>query len=63
MDDDEDVRLDLAKIYEHRLRDARAALELTEQGTGEAPEGLERRKKRLTKKATAKPQTKLPGFE
>ncbi len=61
--DDEDVRLDLAKIYEHRLRDARAALELTEQGTGEAPEGLERRKKRLTKKTTAKPQTKLPGFE
>jgi uncharacterized protein YprB with RNaseH-like and TPR domain len=61
--DDETVRLDLAKIYEHRLRDARAALEVTEHGTGEAPEGLERRKKRLSKKAAAKPQTKLPGFE
>lgn len=61
--DEETVRLDLAKIYEHRLRDARAALEVAEQGTGEAPEGLERRKTRLSKKAAAKPQTKLPGFD
>ena len=61
--DDDHVRLELAKVYEHRLRDAKAALGLTELGTGEAPEGLARRKKRLTKKATAKPQTKLPGFE
>ncbi len=61
--DDDRVRLDLAKIYEHRLRDVRTALELAEQGTGEAPATLDRRKTRLSKKSRGKPQTKLPGFE
>jgi hypothetical protein len=61
--DDESVRLDLAKLYEHRLRDARAALELTEQGTGEDTERTEKRKRRLERKASGKAQTKLPGIE
>jgi uncharacterized protein YprB with RNaseH-like and TPR domain len=61
--DDEAVRLDLAKLYEHRLRDARAALEVAEQGTGEGAEGSEKRTRRLARKAAGKAQTKLPGIE
>jgi len=61
--DDEAVRLDLAKLYEHRLRDARAALEVAEQGTGEGAEGTAKRTRRLAKKAAGKSQAKLPGID
>jgi uncharacterized protein YprB with RNaseH-like and TPR domain len=61
--DDDSVRLDLAKLYEHRLRDARAALELTARGTGEGAERTEKRKRRLERKASGKAQTKLPGID
>jgi uncharacterized protein YprB with RNaseH-like and TPR domain len=61
--DDEAVRLDLAKLYEHRLRDARAALEVAAQGTGEGAEGSEKRTRRLARKAAGKAQTKLPGID
>ncbi len=59
--DDDRVRLELAKVYEHRLRDAKAALTVAEQGTGEVFERATKRKQRLTKKLTAPKQRKLPG--
>jgi hypothetical protein len=65
--DDEAVRLDLAKLYEHRLRDARAALEVAERGTGEGAEGTAKRKGRLERKAAGatskRAQAKLPGID
>jgi len=45
------VRLELAKLYEHFLRLPSRALEILEEGTGEAPEAAARRRSRLTRKA------------
>lgn len=45
------VRLELAKLYEHFLKAPARALEMLEQGTGEAPEAEARRRSRLTRKA------------
>ncbi len=58
--DDSEVRLDLAKLYEHRLRDARAALEVTAQGTGEGHEREERRRTRLKKKTAVSTAESTP---
>jgi uncharacterized protein YprB with RNaseH-like and TPR domain len=48
--DDPSARLQLAKLYEHWARDPRRALDLVEQGTGEAPEATRRRRDRLVAK-------------
>jgi uncharacterized protein YprB with RNaseH-like and TPR domain len=49
--DDASVRLELAKLYEHWAKAPERALECVAQGTGEAPEGVHRRKQRLERKA------------
>lgn len=49
--DDETVRLELAKLYEHHAKDAARALELVEVGTGESEEKRQKRAARLRKKA------------
>jgi uncharacterized protein len=48
--DDPGVRLELAKLYEHFVKDHRAALLLVERGTGESPERTGRRRSRLERK-------------
>jgi uncharacterized protein YprB with RNaseH-like and TPR domain len=49
--DDASVRLELAKLYEHWARAPHRALEWAQRGTGEAPEGAQRRVDRLERKA------------
>jgi uncharacterized protein YprB with RNaseH-like and TPR domain len=48
---DPSVRLELAKLYEHYLKLPRRALALLDEGTGETPEAMARRRSRLTRKA------------
>jgi hypothetical protein len=48
--DDADLRLELAKLYEHFVKDPDRALSLVEAGTGESPEAAEKRRKRLERK-------------
>ncbi len=48
--DDPRVRLELAKLYEHYVKDHRAALRAIEQGTCESPAETMRRKARLERK-------------
>lgn len=48
--DDPDVRLELAKLYEHYLRDHERALALTIEGTGETSVDQRRRRTRLERK-------------
>jgi len=45
--DDPAVRLELAKLYEHYVKDLHRALNVAEQGTGETDEAWQRRKERL----------------
>jgi hypothetical protein len=52
--DDAAVRLDLAKLYEHFVKEPLRALRLVEQGTGESPEATEKRRSRLQKKLERK---------
>jgi uncharacterized protein YprB with RNaseH-like and TPR domain len=49
--DDPAVRLELAKLFEHWVRAPSQALEWAARGTGETPEGLEKRTCRLVRKA------------
>ncbi len=49
--DDPSVRLELAKLYEHFVKEPGRALEVMDQGTGERPEAAERRRTRLARKA------------
>ena len=49
--DDASVRLELAKLFEHWVRAPARALEWAMQGTGESPEGAEKRTRRLARKA------------
>lgn len=51
--DDKEARLELAKLYEHRLRDPQRALEQTLAGTAEPEEAAARRRARLERKAQA----------
>ncbi|HEX6764341.1 MAG TPA: ribonuclease H-like domain-containing protein [Polyangiaceae bacterium] len=44
------VRLALAKLYEHFVKEPLRALELVDQGTGETPEATQKRRARLEKK-------------
>jgi uncharacterized protein YprB with RNaseH-like and TPR domain len=48
--DDPALRLELAKLYEHTVKQPLRALELVEQGTGEEAHDLERRRSRLVRK-------------
>jgi hypothetical protein len=48
--DDADVRLELAKLYEHHVRAFDKALGVLSQGTGEEGEAADRRRARLQKK-------------
>lgn len=48
--DDPKARLELAKLYEHFLKDPERAWQLTELGTGESSEASARRQHRLSKK-------------
>jgi hypothetical protein len=48
--DDPSVRLELAKLYEHHVKDPSRALALAERGTGEDLEGAMRRRRRLETK-------------
>jgi uncharacterized protein YprB with RNaseH-like and TPR domain len=49
--DDSEVRLELAKLYEHFAHAPVRALRLVDAGTGEAPEAERRRRDRLLRKA------------
>jgi uncharacterized protein YprB with RNaseH-like and TPR domain len=49
--DDASVRLELAKLYEHWMREPVRALEWAARGTGEAPERARKRSERLVRKA------------
>jgi uncharacterized protein YprB with RNaseH-like and TPR domain len=48
--DDPALRLELAKLYEHTVKQPLRALELVEQGTGETAQQLQRRRARLLRK-------------
>jgi uncharacterized protein YprB with RNaseH-like and TPR domain len=49
--DDAGVRLELAKLYEHWIKEPSRALEWVERGTGEDPERARKRAERLLRKA------------
>lgn len=53
--DDPALRLELAKLYEHFVKDPARALELLEQGTGESDPAAEKRRQRLERKAKKQP--------
>jgi len=53
--DDAAVRLELAKLYEHFVKDPARALALLDAGTGEAPEAAEKRRARLLRKTRPDP--------
>ena len=55
--DDPRARLELAKLYEHFVKEPGKAMELVELGTGENPEAVSRRRARLERKA-ATPKTR-----
>ncbi|MBI2388897.1 MAG: ribonuclease H-like domain-containing protein [Deltaproteobacteria bacterium] len=55
--DDKEARLELAKLYEHRVRDPERALEHTVAGTAEPPEAAARRRTRLERKIAAPKQS------
>jgi len=50
--DDPALRLELAKLYEHFVKDPTRALEILEQGTGEAESAAAKRRQRLERKRT-----------
>lgn len=52
--DDASVRLELAKLYEHHVREPLRALELLAAGTGESEVALARRRQRLERKIARK---------
>jgi uncharacterized protein YprB with RNaseH-like and TPR domain len=49
--DDPSVRLELAKLYEHFVKQPERAIELLDRGTGERPEAAARRRARLEQKS------------
>jgi hypothetical protein len=48
--DDAGLRLELAKLYEHFVKDPARALSILEAGTGESPEAAAKRRQRLERK-------------
>lgn len=61
--DDASARLELAKLYEHFVKEPSRALELVERGTPEREESTAKRKARLRKKIDRAPQAALPGVD
>jgi uncharacterized protein YprB with RNaseH-like and TPR domain len=63
--DDARVRLELAKLYEHFVRDPARALTVVERGTGEGEAALEKRRARLEtkRKRAVSGQAVIPGLE
>jgi uncharacterized protein len=59
--DDAGVRLELAKLYEHWMREPSRAKEWADRGTGEEPERAKKRSERLTRKADRARQGTLAG--
>jgi uncharacterized protein YprB with RNaseH-like and TPR domain len=59
--DDAPARLELAKLYEHWVKEPRRALAWVARGTGETPEGEQRRRARLARKAERAAQERLPS--
>jgi uncharacterized protein len=53
--DDPTLRLELAKLYEHFVKDPARALEILELGTGETESAAEKRRERLERKAKKGP--------
>jgi uncharacterized protein YprB with RNaseH-like and TPR domain len=53
--DDPALRLELAKLYEHFVKDPAQALKLLDQGTGESDSATEKRRQRLERKAKKPP--------
>ena len=53
------ARLDLAKLYEHHVKDAARALDLVGQGVAEPAPAVEKRRSRLTRKAQRQRQAGL----
>jgi hypothetical protein len=49
--DDPALRLELAKLYEHFVKDPGRALRILEQGTGELESAAQKRRQRLERKA------------
>jgi len=60
--DDASVRLELAKLYEHWVREPERALHWVDRGTGEEPEQARKRSERLTRKADRVKQVSLAGI-
>jgi len=60
--DDTSVRLELAKLYEHWVREPARALEWVDRGTGEEPEQARKRTERLMRKADRAKQASLAGI-
>ena len=60
--DDASVRLELAKLYEHWVREPSRALEVVDRGTGEGPEQARKRSERLARKADRAKQASLAGI-
>lgn len=61
--DDTSVRLELAKLYEHWVKEPARALEWVARGTGEDPERARRRAERLARKAERARQSSLPRLK
>ena len=59
--DDASVRLELAKLYEHWVKEPSRALEWVARGTGESPERTQKRSDRLARKADRLRQPSLPS--
>ncbi len=59
MSDDASARLELAKLYEHWVKEPARALEWAAQGTGESPVHAQKRSERLTRKALRSRQVSL----
>ncbi|MDP9033927.1 MAG: ribonuclease H-like domain-containing protein [Myxococcota bacterium] len=57
--DDASVRLELAKLYEHWVKEPDRAIEWVAQGTGESPAQVQKRAERLAKKAARVRQVSL----
>jgi uncharacterized protein len=53
--DDPELRLELAKLYEHFVKDPERALQVAERGTGEGESAAEKRRQRLARKAKKRP--------
>jgi len=56
--DDPNIRLELAKLYEHHVKAFEQAIELVDQGIAEKSDAAQRRRARLQRKLTNKQHSK-----